>query len=77
MYYQKQENSHWSENLWFNYMSFRCMTTIDTIQTKSTYTHLLSTDQFDSTGTYRLLIEIQKLSLNSSEIIFSNSFKIE
>jgi hypothetical protein len=31
MYYQKKEDSTWSKNLWFSWMSLKCVTVIDTI----------------------------------------------
>ncbi|MBN2425606.1 MAG: hypothetical protein JXR46_13340 [Calditrichaceae bacterium] len=77
MFYQKKENSNWSDDLWFGYMSLRCPTELDTIPASSTYTHSLHANIFNSTGTFRLLVEVHKPTMNNSETIISNSFKIE
>ena len=77
MYYQKKENGYWSDNLWFGYMSLRCVTELDTIQANNTFAHSIPANIFNSTGTFRLLVEVHKPMMNNSETIISNSFEIE
>ena len=77
MSYQKKENSHWSDNLLFGYMSLHCPTVLDTIQANSTFTHSIPAEIFESTGTFRLLVDFHIPDKNSNEKVLSNSFKIE
>ncbi len=70
MFYQKKEDNVWTENIWFWYMSLKCPTLIDTIQPTSVFNYSIKPGIFDSTGTYRLVIEGTKI------IKFSNSFEI-
>jgi len=77
MSYQKKENNHWSDNLWFEYMSLGCPTMLDTVQAEGEFTDSLPVKRFDSSGTFRLLVKVYKPPADSSETIISNSFKIE
>lgn len=77
MFYQKKENSRWSGNLSFGYMSMGCPTMLDTVQAKDKFTELLPAGRFDSDGTFRLLVKVYKPPTDSSETIISNSFEIE
>jgi len=58
-------------------MSLRTQTLLDTIETHSVFTHLIPAEIFDSTGTYRLLVDVHISETDSIETIISNSFKIE
>jgi hypothetical protein len=77
MFFQKKENRHWSDNLWFWYMSLRCPTSVDTVQSNSRFTHSIPAEIFNSKGTFRLLVDVYIPERNSSETIISNAFKIE
>ncbi|RMI08674.1 MAG: hypothetical protein D6681_07850 [Calditrichaeota bacterium] len=76
MFYQKKEDDHWSENLWFSYMSLRCVTVVDTVPRNETFFYPLPADMFDSTGIFRLLVGVYDQETDSSMTIFSNPFKI-
>ncbi len=77
MFYQKKENNVWSDNLWFWYMSLKCATLPDTIPSNNTFTHSKPSKIFESTGTFRLLVEVYLPERNASKTIISNSFEIE
>ena len=77
MSYQRKENGHWSEDLWFWYMWLRCPTMLDTVEANSTFNHSLPADIFESTGTFRLLLGCSSTTNDSGEVVISNSFDIE
>ena len=70
MYYQKKEDSTWSKNLWFSWMSLKCVTVIDTIRNNSVYKFTIPSDEINTYGTYRLILA------NDTSIV-SNSFEIK
>jgi hypothetical protein len=77
MFYQKKEINVWSDNLWFWYMSLRCATVIDTIRQSSVFNYSIKSEIFDSTGTYRLVLEYYKQIEDTKIIKYSNSFEIQ
>ncbi|RMF58444.1 MAG: hypothetical protein D6748_08700 [Calditrichaeota bacterium] len=77
MFYQQKLDGSWSENLWFPFMSLRCPTLTDTVQAMSLYTYPFPADMFDSTGVYRLLLDIYIPSTQRIETLISNDFKIQ
>jgi hypothetical protein len=77
MFYQEKDDDHWSDILWFWYMSLRCLTLLDTIETNNTLRHSLPAGIFDSTGTFRLLVDVYIREGDCRETIISNYFKIE
>ena len=71
MYYQKKEDSTWSKNVWFSWMSLKCLTVIDdTIKNNSIYKFTIPSDEITTYGTYRLILA------NDTSIV-SNSFEIK
>ena len=71
MYYQKKEDSTWSKDLWFSWMSLKCLTVIDdTIKNNSIYKFTIPSDEITTNGTYRLILA------NDTSIV-SNSFEIK
>lgn len=68
MFYQKKENNNWSDALFFSYMYLKCPTFIDTIKSNDSFQSLIKVDLFETTGTFRLV-------LNNS--VSSNSFEIK
>lgn len=77
MFYQKKEDNVWSDNLWFWWMSLKCTTVIDTIRQNSVFNYSIKSEIFDSTGTYRLVLEYYKQIEDTKIIKYSNSFKIQ
>jgi hypothetical protein len=77
MFYQIKEINVWSDNLWFWYMSLRCETVIDTIGQNSVFNYSIKSEIFDSTGTYRLVLEYYKQIEDTKIIKYSNSFEIQ
>ena len=70
MYYQKKEDSTWSKNVWFSWMSLKCFTAIDTIGNNLSYKFTIPSDEINAHGTYRLILA------NDTSIV-SNSFEIK
>jgi len=70
MYYQKKEDSTWSKNLWFSWMSLKCNTAIYIIEEYKSYKFVIPSDQINAKGTYRLI-------LTNDTLIVSNSFVIQ
>lgn len=67
MFYQKKENDLWSENLWFDYMTLRCYSLLDSVNSNDEFQQSIPTSIFKDTGTFRLIL---------NEEIVSNSFDI-
>ena len=67
MFYQIKEDSSWSENKFFDYMTLRCLTVIDTIKSKEKFSQSIPASDFKSSGTFRLVL---------NEDIISNAFII-
>jgi len=68
MFYQRREKGVWSGDINFWYMTLRCPTIVDSIQSQSIFHYSIEPELFDSSGTYRLLI---------GNAIVSNSFEIK
>lgn len=68
MVYQRRKKGVWSGNINFWYMTLRCPTIVDSIQSQSIFHYSIEPESFDSSGTYRLLI---------GNTIVSNSFEIK
>lgn len=77
MFYQKKEENIWSDNLSFWYMSLRCLTVVDTLESNNIFNYSLESAIFDSTGTYRLVLKYYRSSENIERIEYSNSFEIK
>jgi len=82
MYYQKKENNDWSDILYFYFSSLRGPSIADTLKPNSSFTQSMPPNIFDSTGTFRLVVDLIKIEgftpeKNDDKIVFSNSFKIE
>ncbi len=67
MFYQKKENGHWSDNLFFSYMFLKCPTFIDSIESGNRFNSSMTLELFESTGIFRLILD---------DSVFSNSFEI-
>jgi len=67
MYYQVEVDGNWSENQWFDYMSLRCGTVIDSVLFGEVYEFKLPSSWLHSVGTFRL-------SMNE---LYSNGFVVE
>ena len=68
MYFQKMQGGVWSENLWFPWMSYKCPTFLDTLQLNDVFHYSIEAGIFDSSGTYRLVLD---------SLIVSNTFVIQ
>ncbi len=77
MFYQKKQDGDWSDNLWFWYMPLLCPTHLDTIERNTTFEYSIPTEIIDSTGTFRLLVDVHILKRDTNVTVFSNTFKIE
>lgn len=77
MYYQKEENNVWSDNLFFGYMSLHCPTFLDTIPTNNTFAHSIQSEIFESTGTFRFLVPYYLPRKDTNMVAVSNSFEIK
>ena len=77
MFYQKKEDNVWSDNLWFWWMSLRCPTVIDSIRPNTVFTYLIKSEIFDTTGTYRLVIDFYEQIEDTMISKFSNTFTIK
>jgi hypothetical protein len=77
MFYQKQVNQDWSDTLWFSYMSLRCLTDLDTVLMKHSFAHSMPAQIFNSTGTFRLLIDVHIPQRDTSLMVISNQFQIQ
>jgi len=76
MFYQKRENEVWSDNLWFPYMSLRCVTVPKIVKMNTTFGHSLPAEMFYSTGTFRLKVTVYIERVDTSLSLVSNSFEI-
>ncbi len=76
MYYQKKLDGGWSEKLCFWYMSLRCPTIPDTVQSQTTFHHTLPADYFESGGTFRLLFAYHPFRQDTIGQLISNTFAI-
>jgi len=76
MFYQKEENKVWSDNLFFWYMLLHCPTFLDTIQANSTFTHSIPSEIFESTGTFRFLVPYYLPRKDTNMVLISNSFEV-
>jgi hypothetical protein len=70
MYYQKRENNAWSDNIWFTWMTLKCLTFLDTIKSDNNFQFVIPADEIKISGTYRLILA------NNTSVI-SNSFEIK
>ena len=77
IFYQKKENKIWTDNLEFWYMSLGCKTNADTLESNSFFNHKLDSKIFESTGTYRLVLDYYNPAENKSGTVYSNSFEIK
>ncbi len=78
MYYQKQNGTNdWSDTLWFDYMSLKCMTLLKTVKSNKTLKHSLFTGEFKSKGKFRLLVPCYVSAKDSSIFLVSNTFEIK
>jgi hypothetical protein len=77
MFYQQKENDKWSENKWFGYMNLRCMTIQGKVNKYSQLEHTFSSEEFISSGTFRLLVPCYVPDIDSSIVVISNSFEIK
>ena len=77
MVYQRWNAQEWSESLNFPYRSLLCPTVLDTIGARKTMTISLGAHTFDSTGTFRLIANIQNQSQNGAVQVVSNPFNIQ
>ncbi len=78
MFYQKQEGiNQWSDTLWFDYMSYKCMTLLKKLKSNQTLKHSLFSGDFKSKGKFRLLLPCYVNEKDSSFIIISNVFEIK
>jgi len=76
MFYQKRENEVWSGDLWFPYMSLRCMSIPETVSMNTAFGHSLPAEIFYSTGTFRLTVTVNLERTDTSLRVASNSFEI-
>ena len=77
MFYQKKVNQDWSDTLWFWYMSLRCPTFLDTVLRNNSFAHSMPAEMFNSTGTFRLLIDVYIPQRDTSLMLISNQFQIQ
>ncbi len=77
MYFQKKENGVWSDNLWFDYMSLKCMTLIRKYKKNKTVKHTLAATQFKGSGTFRLIFPVHTQNADSAAFLTSNAFEIK
>ena len=67
MYYQVEVDGNWSEDQWFDYMSLRCATVLDSVLSGEVYEFKLPSSWLHGVGSFRL-------SMNE---IYSNGFVVE
>lgn len=77
MFYQQKEKDEWSENRWFTYMNLKCMTILSKLENKKVLQNTLSTTQFDTKGTFRLLVTCYIAEKDTNVVVVSNSFEIK
>lgn len=77
MSYQLKEKGHWSADKYFWFMKLGCPTFPDTIQSKNIFTYSISCTQFDTVGTFRLLVPYYVPEKDTSMVVISNSFEIK
>ena len=80
MFYQIKQDSIWSGNLMFKYMSSRCLNSADTININEIFNYTLQSEKpeiSDSIGTYRFVLKYYSLSQNVTDTTYSNSFEIK
>ncbi len=70
MYYQKKENSSWSNYLWFSWMSLRCPSTMEEIKSYTVFQYKIPNNEINENGTYILVLA------NDTSIV-SNSFEVK
>ena len=70
MYYQKKDNDSWSKNLWFSWMSLKCISVLEKIKRHDTFEFIIPSKEIGTNGTYRLILA------NDTSIV-SNSFEIK
>jgi hypothetical protein len=76
MYYQQKDKDNWGDTLWFPYMTFRCLTQLESVAANTTFTHSLPAQNFYSTGTFRLLLRGHFVQQDSAFTVVSNTFEI-
>jgi hypothetical protein len=76
MFYQRSDNHSWGDTLWFPYMSFRCLTQLDTVGTKTTFLHSVPAQIFYATGTFRLVVRVYSPKTGTVLEIASNPFEV-
>ena len=76
MFYQRSDNHSWGDTLWFPYMSYRCLTLLDTVGTRTTFVHFLPAQIFYATGTFRLAIPVYCSKTGIVLRVTSNPFEI-
>ena len=77
MTYQIKSANQWGDNLWLPYMYLDCPTFLDTITVNTKFSQSLSADVFDSTGTFRLLLDVYFPQSYTSMTVISNTFEID
>ena len=76
MSYQLKEEGNWSADKYFWFMKLGCPTFPDTIQSKNIFTYSIPCAQFDTVGTFRLLVPYYVPGKDTSVVVISNSFEI-
>ncbi|MEJ2054637.1 MAG: hypothetical protein P8X42_12025 [Calditrichaceae bacterium] len=76
VYYQIFKNGNWSQNISFSYMYLKCPSLPFTLYSFSNYDYTLITSEFDSPGTYRLVLDSNNAIKDTINNIYSNSFII-
>jgi len=77
MFYQQKIDDKWSENKWFTYMNLKCMTIQYELKSSRVLKHSFLAMQFDTTGTFRLLVPYYIPEKDSNIVVVSNSFEIK
>ena len=77
MFYQKKKDNVWSDNFSFRWMLLKCPTVLNTIPSNNVFTYSIEPGMFDTTGTYRLVVDIYKKSEDIKISKFSNMFFIQ
>jgi len=77
MYYQQKEKDEWSENKWFTYMNLKCMTILSEIKNKQVLKNSVSTTQFNTKGTFRMLVPCYLPARDTNIVVVSNPFEIK
>lgn len=76
LYCQKKENNDWIDIDCIGYMSLRCLTTLDTIESNNTFFQILRAEDFGSNNTFRLFAYVNFPREDSTAVIISNEFQI-